>query len=451
VHRSGRVVTTSAASARLAALASVIALIGSACTTDGDPLPAAPDRPPVQVDDALGVLRVPAGQPLRIAMVLDVTGDDEGLAGELESAFRAALEDFGPVQQGFRAVLEDVRDAGCAEDPARAIGEQLALDAGLAAVLGPQCSASLLGLQEPVSTAGLLLVTPRPMDVAFTSGPTGAPGEARAGGVWRTAPSLLDEARAAATYARLALELERAATFHDGTYESATLVTAFKDRFESLGGTVVIARTVDVSIGADDADDDGAAVAELLDAVAAAGPDVAYAPLPAAQLLALADDWDSRTRLRSVARITSSRAATPDLLGDPASEGYRFVAPLLRFPDAMSAVTGMSSAQVVERVTSLSGVREPQGWWAHAYDAATLLLRALEDASLIDVDGSLVVSRSELRDVIARLTFDGLTGTVACDALGDCSSRRFVVHAHDDAARSELASLPVEWSTDEVD
>jgi ABC-type branched-subunit amino acid transport system substrate-binding protein len=251
---------------------------------------------------------------------------------------------------------------------------------------------------------------------------------------------------------------------HDGTPASIALVAAFKDRFESLGGTVVITRVVDPTLGEDIAGGAGgdtatatpadearaAAVAELLTAVAEAAPDIAYLPLRPSQLLALADDWDGRAPLRRVERLVGSPAATPDFLGDPASEGHRIVAPLLAFPSALSAVTGVTSAQVLERVSSRSGVKEPSGWWAHAYDAATLLLRALEDASLIDVDGSLVISRNELRQVIARLTFEGLTGTIACDTLGDCSSRRFVVHGHDDASFSELARVPAVWSTDEL-
>ena len=252
---------------------------------------------------------------------------------------------------------------------------------------------------------------------------------------------------------------------HDGTPASIALVAAFKDRFESLGGTVVITRVVDPTLGEDIAGGAGgdtatatpadearaAAVAELLTAVAEAAPDIAYLPLRPSQLLALADDWDGRAPLRRVERLVGSPAATPDFLGDPVSEGHRIVAPLLAFPSALSAVTGVTSAQVLERVSSRSGVKEPSGWWAHAYDAATLLLRALEDASLIDVDGSLVISRNELRQVIARLTFEGLTGTIACDTLGDCSSRRFVVHGHDDASFSELARVPAVWSTDELD
>jgi branched-chain amino acid transport system substrate-binding protein len=447
--------------ARRLALALLLTLATTACS-GSDPTPAGgQDRPAAQVDESLGVLRVAPGSPIRIGVVLDVTNDDEELSAILAAGFATALEDFGAVQQGFRAQLDEPVDSACDGSAAQRVGESLAQDQALAAVLGPQCDASLIGLQRPLAHAGLLVVASRPGGTSLTAGPTGAAAEDRAAGTWRTSPSLLDEARAAATYAYEELGRTRAATFHDGGAESAALVTAFKDRFESLGGTVVVARTVDPSIGADvpgqDVDDASSADSEsaaaldvLLDGVADAEPDVAFLPLGPAQLLVLADDWDGRSRLRAAVRLTTSRAATPDFLGDPASEGHRIVTPILEFPDAISAVTGMTASQVLERVTARSGVGAPIGWWAYAYDATTLLLRALEDASIIDVDGSLVISRSELRETISRLSFEGITGTVACDALGDCGAGRFGIAAHDDASISELSGIPIVWSSDGV-
>ncbi len=118
-----------------------------------------------------------------------------------------------------------------------------------------------------------------------------------------------------------------------------------------------------------------------------------------------------------------------------ASQGHLLTGPVLDFPDAVSAVTGMSASQTSERISAVSGVRTPAGWWAYAYDAATLLLKALEDTSLIDVDGTLVISRSELRDTLGRTTFGGLTGQVVCGPLGDCAPRRIAIRAHDDVDR----------------
>jgi ABC-type branched-subunit amino acid transport system substrate-binding protein len=359
----------------------------------------------------------------------------------------AALdEDFGVVRQGFRVDLGAVITTTCdREDGARAAAALLASEDAdsIVGVLGPQCTPTLLGLQGPATAAGLVVVTPRPTDLTLTVGADGLVGQDRAEGMWRTAPSLLREAEAAAEHAVDGLGLSRAVMLHDGSIESSGLTTAFRARFESLGGTVVVERTVDEDLTSDDEQRSAAAMTAVLDAVVAGETDVAFFALPTDVLLALADGWSSNSRLARVTRLTTSRAGTEEFLGDEASQGHLLTGPVLDFPDAVSAVTGMSASQTSERISAVSGVRTPAGWWAYAYDAATLLLKALEDTSLIDVDGTLVISRSELRASLGRTTFGGLTGQITCTPLGDCAPRRMVVRAHEDASISELGALPI--------
>jgi branched-chain amino acid transport system substrate-binding protein len=423
----------------------VTVLLGACAPVDGA-ADRPPDRPPVQVDASLGVVRIAPGTPVGLRIVLDGVEDPEGLAAVLEAAFRTAVEDFGAVQQGFRVDLGQAITTGCSgEDGVRAA--QSIIDAPdaeqVVGVLGPQCSATLLGLQGPASAAGLTVVSPRPSDLTLTVGADGVVGQDRAAGMWRTAPSLLQEAQAAAEHAAEGLGLSRAVTLHDGSIGSTGLASAFRTRFEALGGTVVVDRLVEADLTGDDEARAEAALDALLDAIVDGTVDVAFLPLPIDMLLALADGWADRSRLAGVTRLTTSVAGVADFLGDAASEGHLLTGPVLAFPDAVSAVTGMSASQTSERVSSMSGVRAPDGWWAYAYDAATLLLKAIEDSSLIDVDGSLVLSRAELRATLARTTFGGMTGQVSCSPFGDCAARRTAVRAHDDASIDTLAALPV--------
>lgn len=430
--------------ARTVALA--VTLLLSACAPVDDAVDQRPERPPVQVDTSLGVVRIAPDSPIALRIVLDGDEDPEGLAAVLEAAFRAAVEDFGAVRQDFRVDLGAVITTTCdREDGTRVAAALLASEDAdsIVGVLGPQCTATLLGLQGPVTDAGLVVVTPRPTDLTLTVGADGLVAQDRAEGVWRTAPSLLREAEAAAVHAVDGLGLTRAVTLHDGSIESSGLATAFRARFESLGGTVVVDRTVDDDLTSDDEERSSPAMTAVLDAVVEGETDVAFLALPTDMLLALADGWSSRSRLAGITRLTTSRAGTEAFLGDEASQGHLLTGPVLDFPDAVSAVTGMSSSQTSERISAVSGVRTPAGWWAYAYDAATLLLKALEDTSLIDVDGTLVISRSELRDTLGRTTFGGLTGQVVCGPLGDCAPRRIAIRAHDDASIGAFDALPI--------
>lgn len=407
------------------------------------------DREPVRVDETLGVLRIAPGEPLRIGLVLDAPESDD-LARELEAAARTALEDFGQVQQGFRATIEPALDAGCDTARAAELGAELANDMLLSAVLGPQCTSSLQGLQDPLGSAGSVIIAARPIDAALTATPGGEPAQDRVEGMWRTAPTRLDEARAAARFAVEELEAQRAAMLHDGSAESSAVAAAFAASFELLGGTVVNISTLDPVDAA--APEDALEVARdglaaTLAEVADARPDVALLALDSVTLAEVSALWDDQSSLRSVERLSGSDAATSDFLLDAVAEGHLIVVPVLQFPEATSAITGMSASQVQERVTAMSGVATVSGWWAYAYDATTLLLRALEDVSLIDNDGSLVISRSELRSALSRLSFLGLTGELACDALGDCSSQQLAVHRVGDAGEATLSDRTRVWST----
>jgi len=420
-----------------------LAMVLAACLPEDPSSTRQPERPPVQVDTSLGVVRIPAGSSIDVRMVLDGPEDQEGLAAVLEAAFRTAVEDFGVVQQGFRVELGAPIVTSCSREDGERAGAELAASDSLVAVLGPQCGATLLGLQGPLSAAGTVIVTSRPTELTLTVGPDGALGQDRADGVFRTSPSVLQQARAAAEHAVEGLELVRAATLRDSSLESAGLATAFRDRFQALGGTVVVDVEVDGSIIGPDDDRAAESLDALLDAVAAGNIDVAFLALGPDALLALADGWSGRSALARSTRFAVVTTGLVDFLGDEGSHGHLITSPVLELDDTVSAVTGMSTSQTLERVSSLAGVRDPSGWWAYAYDAATLLLKALEDTSLVDVDGSLVISRAELRDNLARTSFGGLTGLIDCGPLGDCASSRTVIHAHDDASVTDLSAIPI--------
>jgi branched-chain amino acid transport system substrate-binding protein len=419
-------------------------LLISACAPVEGPATRAPERGPVQVDTSLGVVRVAPGSPVVVRIVLDMEGDPEELGEVIEAAFRAGVEDFGSVQQGFRVELGEIITTGCSRASGEEAGRVLAESAGpdgIVAVLGPQCTETLLGLQQQAAAAGLVVVTSRPQEATLTEVLGGVMGQDRAAGTWRTAPSSLREAEAAAEFAFADLEVRRAATVHDGTIGASVLAEAFRIRFESLGGTVVVARQIDGRFTSTDEEAAEQARTALLDDLAAGDVGVIFLPLAPDELLAVGDALAGRSRLASVTRMTGSAAASREFLGSEGSLGLVFAGPVLDFDDAVSSVTGMSASQTLERVRATTGSRRPSGWWAYSYDAATLLMKALEDASLIDVDGTFVLSRAELRETFSRSALGGLTGTLRCTPLGDCAAPRIAIRSHEDPSAADLTDL----------
>ena len=428
----------------LLAVVTALAVLLTSCLPEDDRSdPRGTEREPLRIDASLGLVRVAPGEPIDLRVVLDGAEDPEELGAVLAAAFAAAVEDFGVIRQSFRVDLGDRVVTDCSRADGARVGAELSASEGIVAVLGPQCTETLLGLQGAVSASGLSLVTPRPIDLMLTEAPDGGIAQDRAEGVWRTSPSVMRQAQAAAEYASVELELTRAVTLHDGGLESMALATVFRQRFEALGGTVIVFSEVDGEVTSDDEERAATARRSLLDTIGAADVDVAFLALSPEALVRLGEGWRERSRLVAVTRIITSPAATSAFLEDEATLDHLVMAPRLDIFDTVSTVTGMSASQTLERVASLSRTTVPAGWWAYAYDAATLLLKSIEDASLIDADGSLVISRAELRATIATTTFGGLTGRITCNVLGDCAAPRTLVLEHSVTTSRTLADLAV--------
>jgi len=66
---------------------------------------------------------------------------------------------------------------------------------------------------------------------------------------------------------------------------------------------------------------------------------------------------------------------------------------------------------------------------AHAYDAAVMIMAAIEHVAVLDEEGGLHVGRQALRDALfATRDFDGLTGILTCTPRGDCADARVSVY-----------------------
>ena len=87
-------------------------------------------------------------------------------------------------------------------------------------------------------------------------------------------------------------------------------------------------------------------------------------------------------------------------------------------------------------------------FWAHSYDATTLLLDAIAAASY-DVGGTLVIDRAGVREFLSNVRdYQGFTGLLSCDAFGDCGSQKITVigHANSSDVDGSLENVIYEYS-----
>ena len=65
---------------------------------------------------------------------------------------------------------------------------------------------------------------------------------------------------------------------------------------------------------------------------------------------------------------------------------------------------------------------------ALAFDATNLVFNGIETVGIVDEAGTLHIGRQALRDTLfATMGFEGVSGTVTCNQLGDCGAYGFTV------------------------
>ena len=108
--------------------------------------------------------------------------------------------------------------------------------------------------------------------------------------------------------------------------------------------------------------------------------------------------------------------------------------------------TGKSAADVLAAFEVAFGGPPTSPYWAHGYDATTLLLSAIEQASVVDGE-TLSIDRAALRDALdSTADFRGILGTLTCDDYGDCGPGRSVIHLHEDSGVTDPSLLPVVYT-----
>ena len=131
------------------------------------------------------------------------------------------------------------------------------------------------------------------------------------------------------------------------------------------------------------------------------------------------------------------------LLAAPEVLGFYVVLPELRFGGNVNEATGKSGEEVVADYMARYGEAPTSPSLVHAYDATTLLLRAIEEVAVADGE-TLYISRARLREVLSGTRgFQGLIGEISCDRFGDCGTGRAYIVQHTDASVTDIRALPV--------
>ena len=234
----------------------------------------------------------------------------------------------------------------------------------------------------------------------------------------RMAPNDARLGSAMADFACTELDVRTAATIDDGSAYSRAVQAAFARAFDTgCSGTLTVALSATA-----DQNDFGDDLGEVAVSNDGAAPELLFYPIVSDTVSAITTQAraDSGLQDTALASIETGIDGTSNLAGINA---------------AKAAAEGMylsgrdleSSSDYYQRVflpeyANVSAEEKPLSTFhGYAYDAANIILDAVEKVGLIE-GGILYVPRTALRDaVLATNGYQGLTGTISCDRNGDCS------------------------------
>jgi branched-chain amino acid transport system substrate-binding protein len=298
-------------------------------------------------------------------------------------------------------------------------------------VIGTSCSAAGVEASPILSEAGLVMISPTNTAPSLTSDLRGNAGADYYRGYYRTANNDLYEAEAVAEFAYHDLGLREMAVLHDGDPYTSGLANAFTVAFEQWGGTVMIA-----TVNKGDTD-----MIPVLTQVAAASPDGLFLPLFPDESAQIIRQIGQIADLGEVTLIGGAALMDFEFLAIPESEGMYLASPELHFENNVNEATGKDGGDLAAAYREKYNAAPGSVYMAHAYDATTLLLRAIEEAAVAQGD-TLYIDRARLREALTGTAdFSGIVGQLNCDEFGDCGTGHLHIVHHTDATITDVDGL----------
>ena len=419
-------------SKRLSVLSAVLlgfALLAGACSSDSDSssssssdtaapaTTAAASGGDYLGDGSLGEVTVSAGDAIQIRSLNAISGDVAFLGVPNENGIRMAVEDYGQIH-GFDVDLGAGLDDLCSADGGQAAAQIIVADEQVIGVIGTSCSGAATAASPLISEAGMVMISGSNTSPALTSDLAGTAGSAYHAGYYRTAHNDLYQGAAAANFALEVLGVTSAAAIHDGDPYTEGLAQAFADAFEAGGGTI----TVFTAVNKGDTD-----MVPVLTEVAASGPEMLFFPIFQPEGDFIIQQAGSVAGMSGITMMAADGLLNSDFLALAESEDMFFSGPDTRYGDNANQSTGELAADVLADYEAEFGEVPAAPFWAHSYDAAVLLLDAIAHASYMDGD-DLVIDRAGVREHLNSVSdYEGLIGTMTCDAFGDCGSQKITV------------------------
>src|SRR6266498_411291 len=393
----------------LVAVVGVFTLLASACANKSS----SGAESAACKNDRFGCQVYKSGEPIKIATLLAITGDNRALGIDSQRGVQLAADYLDGKLDGKvgQLVGHDIKlefgDEACSKEGGQAGATKLAADPTILSVIGTSCSSAALGVADTIfSKKGILLISPSNTGPALTASGQHQPF------YLRTAHNDKIQGAVVADFAKTKLGAKTAATIHDESPYSDGLAAVFRDVFKKQGGTITDSEAIE-STQRD--------FKPVLNSIAQHKPDFLYYPAfnPACALIA--------KQSRSIPALSNTKLTGSDGCADP--EYVRIGGKdVYGTWDSSPGVTAQTSAnayygqQFLPAYQKEFGQRPVSVFNAHAWDAAQILFAAIQKVAKND-NGTLTIPRTGLKDAVYQTKdYKGLSGTITCTPLGDCAT-----------------------------
>lgn len=362
--------------------------------------------------DELGCVEVGPDDPIVFAAILSVSGATsfygEDSLGGVELAFLG--RDDMLLGREITLVVEDEL---CSAEGGQAAAQRVAADQSIVGIIGTTCSGAAQGAMPILSEAGMLMISSSNTSPRLTNDNTDEGGTYQPG-YFRTAHNDLFQGAMGAQFAVEVLKASSVATIHDGDPYTEGLAVVMANTFAGLNGDVVFQGAV--SKGDTD-------MTAILTEIAASEPDVVYLPVFVPESEFLVSQAANTPGLEDAVMMTADGSFAA---GFAQNTGQAAVGVIMTGPHVAGETYDAFLELWAEEQPGGTDT-PPSGFHAHAYDAANILMDAVEAVAEEMDDGTLMIGRQALRDAMAAVEdYDGLTGSLTCQEespfKGDCAT-----------------------------
>ena len=349
--------------------------------------------------DAFGCVTIKPGDSIKIGMGGPMSGDNAAYGLDSAQAAKIAVSDAG-MFNGFGFELDAQDDQGTPEGGA-AVANKFVSDPQIAAIEGHVFSGASGAAMPIYEKAGYVML----------SGSATNPGLTQKGskvfnrGVFTDAV----QGKFAAAYIHDTLKFTKVVVMHDGTTYGQGLAEVVKDELTKLGTAPIAFQAI--TPGESD-------YTSVLADIASKSPEVIFYGGYAAEAAVIVNEM-KQSGLDKTVFFGDDGTYGTDFIDRTKANGEGSYATSL-VPPGSPAVTAYNAAYE-KAYGQKPGKLSPYSWTA--YDAAAVLIKAIESVAILGTDGNLYIPRSALITAVrATKDYQGLSGVISCDATGECGS-----------------------------